>query len=161
LLYFYETYKMAKGKQFKVDKLDETLDALNKVAPKPKTSINLRELIRGLKPKIKRLRSWKYDWAEIVELLKEQGIEIAEDTLKEYLKTPRRKTAKSPKEKALLSGSNNYKKDEQAIDNKELKLEPKSESVVQQEPQKVEMGETKPRRKLKENSKDESNQFNF
>lgn len=152
---------MAKGKKFEVDKLDETLDALNKVAPKPKTSINLRELIRGLKPKIKRLRSWKYEWHEIVALLKEQGIEIAEDTLKEYLKTPRRKPAKSLTEKALLSETNDNSKNEQATNNDELKLEPKLESAEKQEPQKVEMGETKPRRKLKENSKDESNQFNF
>lgn len=152
---------MAKGKKFEVDKLDETLNALNKVTSKPKTSINLRELIRGLKPKIKRLRSWKYDWAEIVELLKEQGIEIAEDTLKEYLKTPRRKTAKSTTEKALVSGSNNYKKDEQATDNEELKIEPKSESSEEQEIQGVEMGETKPRRKLKESSKNEATHFNF
>jgi hypothetical protein len=93
---------MAKGKKFEVDKLDETLDALNKVAPKPKTSINLRELIRGLKPKIKRLRSWKYEWHEIVALLKEQGIEIAEDTLKEYLKTPRRKTAKVSNRESIV-----------------------------------------------------------
>src|SRR4028118_502086 len=104
---------MAKGKKFEIDKLDETLDALNKVAPKPKISINLRELIKGLKPKIKRLRSWKYEWHEIVALLKEQGIEIAEDTLKEYLKTPRRKTAKSPTEKALLSETNDNSKNEQ------------------------------------------------
>lgn len=152
---------MAKGKKFEVDKLDETLDALNKVAPKPKTSINLRELIRGLKPKIKRLRSWKYEWHEIVALLKEQGIEIAEDTLKEYLKTPRRRTAKVSQEKVLLSRTNDDNKNKQATNNNELKLEPKSESIEQQEPQKVEMGETKPRRKLKENSKDESNQFNF
>ena len=152
---------MAKRKKFEVDKLDETLDALNKVAPKPKTSINLRELIRGLKPKIKRLRSWKYEWHEIVALLKEQGIEIAEDTLKEYLKTPRRKTAKASQEKVLLSETNDDKKNEQATNNNELKLEPKLESAEKQEPQKVEMGETKPRRKLKENSKDESNQFNF
>lgn len=152
---------MAKRKKFEVDKLDETLDALNKVAPKPKTSINLRELIRGLKPKIKRLRSWKYEWHEIVALLKEQGIEIAEDTLKEYLKTPRRKKAKSPIEKALSLDLNNDIKNEQATNNDELKLEPKLESAEKQEPQKVEMGETKPRRKLKENSKDESNQFNF
>ena len=152
---------MAKRKKFEVDKLDETLDALNKVAPKPKTSINLRELIKGLKPKIKRLRSWKYEWHEIVALLKEQGIEIAEDTLKEYLKTPRRKTAKASQEKVLLSETNDDKKNEQATNNNELKLEPKLESAEKQEHQKVEMGETKPRRKLKENSKDESNQFNF
>jgi hypothetical protein len=67
---------MAKGKKFEVDKLDETLDALNKVAPKPKTSINLRELIRGLKPKIKRLRSWKYEWHEIVALLKSRVLKL-------------------------------------------------------------------------------------
>ena len=152
---------MAKGKKFEVDKLDETLDALNKVAPKPKISINLRELIKGLKPKIKRLRSWKYEWHEIVALLKEQGIEIAEDTLKEYLKTPRRKTAKASQEKVLLSETNDDKKNEQATNNNELKLEPKLESAEKQEHPKVEMGETKPRRKLKENSKDESNQFNF
>ena len=152
---------MAKGKQFEVDKLDETLDALNKVAPKPKTSINLRELIRGLKPKIKRLRSWKYEWHEIVTLLKEQGIEIAEDTLKEYLKTPRRKIAKLPTENALLSSSNNHKENEQATNNEELNIEPKLESSEEQKTQKVEISETKPRRKLKENSKDESNQFNF
>lgn len=152
---------MTKGKKFEVDKLDETLDALNKVAPKPKTSINLRELIRGLKPKIKRLRSWKYEWHEIVALLKEQGIEIAEDTLKEYLKTPRRKIAKSPTEKALLSEINDNSKNKQATNEDELKVKPKSESAEKQESHKVEMGETKPRRKLKENSKDESNQFNF
>lgn len=152
---------MAKGKKFEVDKLDETLDALNKVAPKPKTSINLRELIRGLKPKIKRLRSWKYEWHEIVTLLKEQGIEIAEDTLKEYLKTPRRKTVKVFIEKASLLETNDDIKNEQATNDDALKVEPKSESAEKQEPQKVEMGETKPRRKLKENSKDESNQFNF
>ena len=152
---------MAKGKKFEIDKLDETLDALNKVTPKPKTSINLRELIRGLKPKIKRLRSWKYEWHEIVALLKEQGIEIAEDTLKEYLKTPRRKIAKSPTEKALLSETNDNSKNKQATNEDELKVKPKSESAEKQESQKVEMGETKPRRKLKENSKDESNQFNF
>ena len=152
---------MAKGKKFEVDKLDETLDALNKVAPKPKTSINLRELIRGLKPKIKRLRSWKYEWHEIVAFLKEQGIEIAEDTLKEYLKTPRRKIAKLPTENALLSSSNNHKENEQATNNEELNIEPKLESSEEQKTQKVEISETKPRRKLKENSKDESNQFNF
>ena len=152
---------MAKGKQFEVDKLDETLDALNKVTPKPKTSINLRELIRGLKPKIKRLRSWKYEWHEIVALLKEQGIEIAEDTLKEYLKTPRRKTAKSPTQKALLSETNDNSKNEQPTNDNELKVEQKLESAEKQEPQKVEMGETKPRRKLNKNSKDESIQFNF
>ena len=147
--------------EYMVDKLDETLDALNKVAPKPKTSINLRELIRGLKPKIKRLRSWKYEWHEIVALLKEQGIEIAEDTLKEYLKTPRRKTAKVSQEKVLLAETNDDNKNEQATNDNELKLEQKSESAEKQESQKVEIGETKPRRKLKENSKDESNQFNF
>jgi hypothetical protein len=61
----------------------------------------------------------------------------------------------------LLSETNDNSKNEQATNNDELKLEPKSESAEKQEPQKVEMGETKPRRKLKENSKDESNQFNF
>lgn len=82
---------MPRGKSFETNKLDETLEALGQVAPKPKTSIKLKELIRGLKPKIKRLRSWGYSWAEIVELLKQEKIEITEDTLKNYIKTPRRK----------------------------------------------------------------------
>lgn len=82
---------MARGKKFETNKLDETLEALGQVAPKPKTTIKLKELVRGLKPKIKRLRNGGYSWAEIVELLKEQGVEITEGTLKDYIKTPRRK----------------------------------------------------------------------
>ncbi len=85
---------MPRGKKFETGKLNETLSALNSVTPKPKDSLNLKQLIKGLKPKIKRLRSWNYSWAEITELLGQQGITISEDTLKEYMKTPRRKNKK-------------------------------------------------------------------
>ncbi len=93
---------MARGKKFETNKLDETLAALSQVTPKPKNTIKLKELIRGLKPRIKRLRSWDYSWVEIVELLKKQGIEIAEDTLKDYLKTTRRSPKKTQSAAALL-----------------------------------------------------------
>ncbi len=91
---------MPRGKKFETNKLDETLEALGQVAPKPKTTIKLKELIRGLKPKIKRLRSWGYSWAEIVELLKQEKIEIGEGTLKDYMKTSRRK----PKDSKQVEG---------------------------------------------------------
>lgn len=127
---------MPRGKKFASDKLTETIEALDKVTPKPKTTINLRQLIRGLKPKIKRLRSWGYEWHEVVQLLQQQGIEIAEDTLKEYLKTPRRK-----KERSVLSET--FTQPDSSLKNKQNKSsklhvdsklisEPKSETIKEQ-----------------------------
>lgn len=112
---------MPRGKKFTTGKVDETLEALDKVTPKPKTVINLKELIKELKPKIKRLRSWGYEWHEIVGLLNQQGIEIAEDTLKQYLITPRRKLNKPATKKTSLLESNNSKKDKQ-VRNKDNEL---------------------------------------
>lgn len=157
---------MPRGKKFATGKLDETLEALNKVAPKPKTSINLRELIRGLKPKIKRLRSQGYEWHEIVQLLKEQGIEIASDTLKEYLKTPRRRKVKPATEEPLSEGLEDSKKGKQGRDNKPSSdskplLESEAEVIEDQEPPPVELDSDKPRRKLKSSKKDETAHFNL
>lgn len=104
---------MPRGKKFTTGKVDETLEALNQVTPKQKTAINLKELIKRLKPKIKRLRSWGYEWHEIVVLLKQQGIEIAEDTLKQYLTTPRHKPEKSATKKSSPLDSDNSKKGKQ------------------------------------------------
>ena len=106
--------QVPRGKKFEAGKLGETLEALDSVTPKPKESINLKELVKGLKPKIKRLRAWDYSWAEIVELLGQQKIEISEDTLKEYMKTPRRKKDKPTIKEAFSAASTFPKNGEQA-----------------------------------------------
>lgn len=85
---------MPRGKKYELNKLDEILAALGQVTPKPKSTMNLKELIRGLKPKIKCLRRWNYSWVEIVQVLKQQQIEVTEETLKDYLKTTRRSNKK-------------------------------------------------------------------
>jgi hypothetical protein len=155
-----------RGKKFASDKLNETIEALDKVTPKPKNTINLRQLIRGLKPKIKRLRSWGYEWHEVVQLLQQQGIEIAEDTLKEYLKTPRRKKEKPILSETSIQQSDSLTKNKQnknsklGIDSKS-KLETKPETIEDKKSPKLESEDNKPRRKLKENNKDESSYFNL
>ncbi len=157
---------MPRGKKFASDKLNETIEALDKVTPKPKNTINLRQLIRGLKPKIKRLRSWGYEWHEVVQLLQQQGIEIAEDTLKEYLKTPRRKKEKPILSETSIQQSDSLTKNKQnknsklGIDSKS-KPETKPETIEDHQLQKLESEDNKPRRKLKENNKDESSYFNL
>ena len=137
---------MPQSRKFESGKLLSALEALDKTAPKPKETINLRELIKGLKPKIKRLRSWNYSWAEIVELLKQQQIEISENTLKEYVKTPRRQKDKlatketvepsQPKNNRRVRSEDDKVEQEKATGLNESKEKPQQVAVALLEEQK-------------------------
>ncbi|MEP0913260.1 hypothetical protein NDI45_20320 [Leptolyngbya sp. GB1-A1] len=72
----------------------QALDAdLKALAAKPKR-IPLRDLVRDLSPQIEAARKAGYSLAEIIEIFKKREVDIAENTLKIYMRDPKPRTAK-------------------------------------------------------------------
>lgn len=133
---------MPRGKKYELNKLDETLAALSQVTTKPKSTINLKEIIRKLKPQIKRLRGCDYSWGEIRQLLKQQGIELAENTLKDYLKTPRRSNKKPQSPAKLVTA--------QRETGKGMTAEKKDDKLLQVQNENRQQNQTEPPKKPEE-----------
>ncbi|MBN8563501.1 MAG: hypothetical protein J0L70_23465 [Leptolyngbya sp. UWPOB_LEPTO1] len=98
--------------------LQQTLEALHQLPRKGRT---LREIITYLNEEIQQTLSKGYSYLEIVEFLKERGIAISENTLRQYLaettktRSPKQRPTKKAQSSAIPNLSNQYSPDNTPI----------------------------------------------
>jgi hypothetical protein len=95
--------KTKANQKIKLDKLQSTLDKLDRLKEKPKSELTLRESIYFLRDKLKSALKKGYSYEDLSEILEEQEILISASTLKQYLtelskeSTSRKKRSQSVK----------------------------------------------------------------
>jgi hypothetical protein len=77
-----------------IDKLQVTLGELEKLEPKPKSSLTMRESIYFLREQLKSALKKGYSYQDLSELLEQQQIVISAATLKQYLTESNKEAAK-------------------------------------------------------------------
>lgn len=77
-----------------IDKLQVTLGELEKLEPKPKSSLTMRESIYFLREQLKSALKKGYSYQDLSELLEQQQIVISAATLKQYLTESSKEAAK-------------------------------------------------------------------
>jgi hypothetical protein len=88
--------------------LDAALDKLKGLPKKEKQTFTLREAVQQMSGEISKLLDRGYTYKEVSTILKEQGIEIAPATLKQYVSEAKQKrsgSGRKPREKTPALGN--------------------------------------------------------
>ena len=92
---------MTPKKSTKLETVDELKKELLELTPKPKQELTLRDTVFCLQEELSRALKLGYSYEDLVKLLKNKGVEISTETLKNYLGEAKRKTRSTPKKKMI------------------------------------------------------------